>query len=142
MPEVNANDRASVERLYGPDEFEQDAARNSLQNAAVLHGLRIMSQPDEAGLFELTRAKQQTGERNLEGDTVFLAPFLASDAGSDLVAPEAAIGQGDPAMPDGAGREQRAGYAAFIGRVIEAARTAHFKTPIGRTERLKGFHGG
>lgn len=124
MPQANVNDRGTIEAIYPPDDFKRDAGQNSVGNASVLSGLAIRSQPDEAGHFDLLRAKRQSGERDPEGDTVFLPPFLKGDA--PAVAPAG--------TPDD--------YAAFIDRVVEVARRVTFKTPNGQDERLAGFHGG
>ncbi len=135
MPRANVNDRRSLEEIYGRADFEQDAARNAMADAAVHHGLRIESAPDPEGWFNLARARHQVGEVDGQ-DSLFLFPDHPSSAsgGADgaLYGPEE-----DPA---GAHRED---YGAFIDRVLESARTADFPSPIGRgEERLKGFHGG
>ena len=137
MAEIDLDDRASLERLYPLDAFEHDGAQNSLANAAVRHGLRIMSGPDSAGHVAVTRARQQVAERDPEGDTIFLAPQAATEGagdGSRGVAP----GQAETAP---SGPDPHA-YRAFIDGVIATARSAKFKTPLGRDERLRGFHGG
>ncbi|WP_375460512.1 hypothetical protein [uncultured Enterovirga sp.] len=119
---ANLNDRASLEQLYPRDKFRQDAGQNSVGKASVLHGLRIMSQPDETGSFELVVAKRQVGERDPEGDTVFLPAFLKSESGGT--------------------EEQQADYGNYLDRVLEAARAVDFKSAIGDDARLAGFHGG
>jgi hypothetical protein len=44
--------------------------------------------------------------------------------------------------PDIAARKA-ADYRSFVDRILEAAKAAEFKSPIGRKEeRLQGFHGG
>ena len=116
---ANVNDRASIEAVYSYEAFRTDAARNSVGNASVLHGLTILSQPDAAGLFEIAAAKRQSGERDPEGDTVFVPPFLESEDSAE----------------DG-------GYAAFVDRVLELARSVEFKRPLGQDPRLAGFRGG
>ena len=116
---ANVNDRGSIEAAYSSEAYRNDAARNSVGNASVLHGLTILSQPDAAGEFEMVTAKRQSGEGDPEGDTVFVPPFLESEGGA-----------GD------------AGYAAYVDRVLELARSVEFKSPLGRDPRLAGFHGG
>ena len=133
MARANLDDRASIEAIYSREAFRQDAGVNATGKTPVLHGVRILSEPDEAGSFELVRADQHTGERDPEGDSVFLPPQLAGDT---------------TALPEGGQTEgsvraaQDAEYARFIDRVIDAARTATFKPPVGRDVRLQGFHGG
>ena len=119
---ANFNDPTSIEAIYGPETFRQDAAQNSVGNASVLRGVRIMSQPDADGLFDLVAVQRQTGERDPEGDTVFVPAFLES-------------GIETPGQTE-------SDYAAYIGRVIEVARSVDFKPAIGQDPRLAGFHGG
>lgn len=142
MAEANVNDPASVERIYPVDDFKREAGMNSVGKASVLHGVRIVSEPGPDGTFDLVRAKQQTGERDPEGDSAFLPPFLRQDA--------AALTQGNNAYAgaqeegDALGKTERKDedYAAFVARVIEIARQIRFKQPIGEDARLRGFHGG
>jgi hypothetical protein len=82
------------------------------------------------------------GEEDPEGDTIFLAPFLP-----DNYAPRTpGDGRGGPLRldePAEVAARKAADYETFIDRVIEAAKSAPFKRPIGRgEERLRGFHGG
>lgn len=119
---ANVNDRASIEGIYPPDTFQQDATRNSVGDASVLRGLRVMSQPDETGAFDIVAVKRQVGERDPEGDTVFVPAFLKG--GID------APGQ------------KASDYTAYIDQVLEVARSVDFKVPIGQDRRLAGFHGG
>lgn len=119
---ADLNDRASIEEIYPRETFRQDAARNSVGTATVLRGLRIMSQPDESGVFDLVAVKRQTGERDPEGDTVFVPAFLES-------------GIEDPGPTD-------SDYRAYIDRVIAVARSVDFKPAIAQDDRLAGFHGG
>jgi hypothetical protein len=141
MSIANVNDRSSVERLYPREAFEADAARNSRGKALVLEGVLIASQPSPSGEFELQRKRHHIGENDPEGDTLFLAPYLGEEY--------AALQE----TPDYGGAEEKAGglgavergsdYAAFIGRIVETAKQAKFKSPIGnKEERLRGFHGG
>jgi hypothetical protein len=141
MAIADVNDPATIQRIYPPDAFKRDAGLNSIGNTPVLHGLRIMSQPDANGRFELAPGNKQTGERDPEGDTAFLAPFMgASEASAQG---QSAYG-GPEERGDAPGETGREGgdYAAFITRVVETARKARFKPPIGRDPRLQGFHGG
>lgn len=142
MSTANVNDRASIERIYPREAFEQDAAKNSRGKALVLEGVLIASQPGENGEFELVRKRRQVGENDPEGDTLFVAPYLGQDYGAlaQTAAYGAAEEKGDAvAKVEQSSRE----YAAFIDRIVATAKAAHFKEPIGRhEERLKGFHGG
>jgi predicted TIM-barrel fold metal-dependent hydrolase len=117
-PVANIDDRSSIERAYTLEQFRQDANRNSIQNSVVLHGLTLVSPPDESGAFHLQHAERQAGERDLTGYAIFLP---ATGCGGDLDA-------------------DRAEYATFIDRVIEAARKVREVQPA--DERLRGFHGG
>ncbi len=139
MHKANVNDRASVEAVYSQAAFDEDAARNALADAPVVHGLRIDSEPDAQGWFSLARARHHVGELTGFKEAIFLhpenphlaAPLLGSDPDGTAESPAA--------MPD----KRRQEYAAFIDRVLDTARTADFQAPIGRDEpRLKGFHGG
>jgi hypothetical protein len=141
MTLADINDPGSVERIYPPEAFNRDAGLNSIGNTPVLHGLRIMSQPGPDGRFELAPGNRQTGERDPEGDTAFLAPFLgtgeaAAQGESPFGGPEE---RGD--APGSTGRTHD-DYVAFVARVIETARKIRFKPPTGRDGLLKGFHGG
>ena len=141
MSAANINDRSTIERLYPRDAFDQDAGENSRGKAAVLKGVRILSAPDAAGSFELSRASRHTGEQEVEGDSVFLAPY----PGDESAALHQTAGYGGAEEKgDALEKLQSSGdYEAFIDRVLAAARSATFKQPIGRgEERLKGFHGG
>ena len=142
MPDANINDRSSVERLYPRDDFDRDAGENSDAKATVHRGLRIVSAVDRDGKFSAEKGLRHVGESDPEGDTIFVAPFLARGY--------APLGQTDTyggtaetsAAPAGSGQKDQ-DYRAFIDRIIEAAKTAEFKPAIGRHEdRLRGFHGG
>jgi hypothetical protein len=137
---ANVNDRESIARVYPREAYEEDAGRNALAKTPVLHGVRILSQPDEAGSFRLARAHHQVAERDPEGDTVFLAPYL----GDELDALQRNPTYGGPEEKDGLSVvDPRGDYEAFLDRIVEAARSARFKGPIGKgEERLRGFHGG
>lgn len=140
MPEANINDRSSVERLYPLEDFARDAGANADAKATVHRGLRIVSPVDGTGRFSAERGSRHVGESDPEGDTVFLAPFLAQDAGS-LRGTGAYGGPADTGPADGGRKGQD--YQAFIDSIIEAAGRAEFKSAVGRNEdRLRGFHGG
>jgi len=136
MIKANVNDRASVERIYGPDAWEQDASRNSRGNATVVYGLKILSGPDSEGAFALCRTSHHVGEGDREGDAVFLAAYAEAAAASD----EGTYGGSVGPIPDA---NDGSDYRRFIDNVLDAARTAHFKPAIGKgDDRIKGFRGG
>ncbi len=139
MSSATIDDRASLERIYPRDAFEHDARENVRADMAVVHGLRILSAPDPSGVFQIMRARQHTGERDPEGDTVFLAPSLTEQPGALAASPDyGGLEEAEPAAASG-----RDAYDAFLAAVFQTARTAEFKRPIGRGEqRLRGFHGG
>jgi hypothetical protein len=98
MAGANLKDRASIEAIYPLNVFRHDAGVNATGNTPVLHGLRILSEPDETGRFELVRANQHTGERDPEGDT----SFCRRSSPGDLTAlPES----GQPAGEAGHGQD-------------------------------------
>jgi hypothetical protein len=137
MIKANVNDRTSVERIYGPDAWEQDASRNSRGNATVVYGLKILSGADSEGVFALARTSQHVGEGDREGDAVFLAAFEADAAATS---DEGTYGGSVGPMADA---HDDSDYRRFIDNVLEAARTAHFKPAIGKgDDRIKGFRGG
>lgn len=139
MSSATIDDRTSLERIYPREAFEQDSRENARADAAVVHGVRILSEPDAAGVFAVARARQHAGERDPEGDTVFLAPSLTDQP--DALAASAAYGGGEEGGPGPASRHDA--YGEFLATIFQAARTAEFKRPIGKgEERLRGFHGG
>ena len=102
MPQVNINDRRSIERIYPPDAFAVDAAENQKQPAnELVRGVRIASPPDATGAFELDPAVLHVGE---DPGTVFLAPYRP--AGTEASAST------DPDR----------GYDSFIEDIVAAAR--------------------
>jgi hypothetical protein len=141
MSIANLNDRATIERIYPREAFEADAANNSRGKALVLEGLLIASQPSPSGEFQLIRKRHHIGENDPEGDTLFLAPYLGEDYAALHESPDYG---GPEEKPGGLGAVKRGpDYEAFIERIVETARTAKFKSPIGnKEERLRGFHGG
>lgn len=140
MSRVNLHDRAGIESVYPLDTFLSDAGRNGVGHASVLHGLKILSQPDADGSFELIAAHQQVGERNPEGDAIFLPPFLPGPVGATGSDTDSGREAGGELPPDPGRRE--AEYASYIDFVLARARAAEFKPPIGPDPRLAGFHGG
>ena len=137
MAKANLNDRASVENIYPEARWEQDAAQNTRGKAAVMHGLKILSEPGADGGFDLAPASQHVGESNSDGDVVFIPAFEA-----DAAAASDGSTYGGSVAPI-ADRDTANEYARFIDSVIEAARNADFKPAIGKgEERLKGFRGG
>jgi hypothetical protein len=148
MTSASIHDRASIERLYPRDAFEADAGSNAQAKTSVLKGLRILSAPDDAGAFQVTRASQHTGEAHAgdaqgRGNGLFLAPNLGANFAA-LMRNDTDYGgaqEKHDALDSVAARQDD--YGAFIDRVIASARAADFERPIGRgEERLKGFHGG
>ncbi|CAO3435325.1 hypothetical protein [Azospirillum endophyticum] len=139
MTEANIHDRTSFERAYDRPSFERDAAANARSDAAVVHGVTILSAPDEDGQVDLSRSSQHVGEGNPEGDTVFLAAFRLHDSAAETGDTYAGSVEPTAERPGEAGDD----YASFIDQLLAAAKEARFKPDIGRgEERLKGFHGG
>lgn len=142
MPEGNVNDRASIERLYPREDFEREAGENSRAKATVHRGLRIVSAVDAGGRFSAERASRHVGEQDPEGDSIFLAPFLA-EANAIFQQGDAYGGPVEVGDALATTSHKADDYQAFIDRILETAKTAEFKSPIGRGEgRLQGFHGG
>jgi hypothetical protein len=142
MPEANINDRSSVERLYPREAFARDAAENADAKAAVYRGLRIVSPIDREGRFSAERGSRHVGERDPEGDTIFLAPFLAQ-ADAPLGESDAYGGLALAGDVLALTVRKAQDYRSFIDRIIEAARAAEFKSAVGlHDDRLHGFHGG
>jgi hypothetical protein len=143
MSKANIHDRTSIERLYDRETYENDARRNSTGNAAVLHGVRIMSAPDDKGDFDLVRGSRHAGEAPSEGNVPFLAPDLNGRPAPLVPSATDYGGPRETAQASESGSERGRDYGAFVDRIIETARTAAFQTPIGlHEERLRGFHGG
>jgi hypothetical protein len=141
MPTANIFDRASVEAIYPRDVYQAEAAQNSVGNAQEQRGLRIDSAPDSEGNFRLARAVRDVGEAAGTRDSLFLSPTMESrEYGRFAEMPGREGGMEErrnPPAPDGND------YAAFIDRIIEAARNAQFPERIGPgDDRFKGFHGG
>jgi hypothetical protein len=138
MPSAKIDDRASIEGIYSRSAFEEDAARNAVGNAQVLFGVRVESSPDEHGSFQLARAKQHVGEQARAGGAAFLAPDHQVRYSGVVRNEGPGTQRGEGTGDDAAGE-----YAAFIGRIIDTARSAGLSEPVGRNdERLRGFRGG
>jgi hypothetical protein len=121
MAKANIRERQSIARIYPPDAFASDAARNDDAKSQVLHGLRIASAPDAAGMFDLEPARQQVGEMP---DPAFLAPHRRDDR---LARPEHA--------------DLHEGYEEFLDDVIAAATRFGFvarQSPGPGDPRLRG----
>ena len=140
MQSVNINQRDTIESYYPLDSFVHDANQNARGKAMVMHGLRIVSGPDGDGTFKVTKAQHNVAEDDDNHDALFLYSVRdddnnwfdkgEADASKAVHAKEHPVDVSDL-------------YRSFVDRVIEAARTAHFQSDIGRGEpRLKGFHGG
>jgi hypothetical protein len=141
--QANINDRGSIERLYPRADFEREAGENADAKATVHRGIRILSPVDAQGTFVAERASRHVGEADPLGDSVFLAPFLRG-AHTGLAPSDAAYG-GPDETGDALAAAGRKGddYESFVTGIISAARSARFKSAIGKDEeRLRGFHGG
>jgi hypothetical protein len=117
MAEVNANDRASLERVYPEDAFASDAAQNEVVPTTVRRGVRIGSAPDDSGRFELERAARHVGEAQTPD---FLAPARRNE---------------EPADP---GR----GYVQFLDDIVAAATRFGFRaeeSPGQGDARIRGL---
>jgi len=137
MAKANINDRSTVEKIYGMEAWERDAGRNAQGSAAVVYGVTILSEPDASGAFELDAASQHVAEGDPEGDSIFLPAFEA-DAATAVSGSTYSGGLSPTPNENNAGD-----YQSFIDRIIEKARTARFKPPIGvGDDRIKGFRGG
>src|SRR3954467_14386180 len=142
MAQANVHDRLTIERLYPRDAFDRDSRKNAHVKTEILHGVRVMSTPDANGDFILARTSRHVAEQNPEGDVVFVSPhrYQGDDAlmqGPDYGGPE------EKGAAARASQDANAAYDMFISRVIEAAKSADFKSAIGFHEsRLEAFHGG
>jgi hypothetical protein len=141
MPIVDINDPSSLEHAYPLAAFEHDAAQNARADAAELHGVRITSEVDPSGRFEIAPAKRSVAASSPDEDALFLAPYRSNEATSVA---EAHPGYGGPqAVEAPRPASARRDYEAFLARVAEAARAARLPKPIGLHEdRLKGLRGG
>jgi hypothetical protein len=122
MTKANIRERQSIARIYPPDAFAGDAARNGNPTSQIRRGVRIASAPDAAGEFDLEPATQQVGEAP---GAVFLAPHRREDR---LTPSERA----DP----------RDGYEAFVDDILAAAQRFGFaaeQAPGPGDPRLRGL---
>jgi hypothetical protein len=76
MPKANIHRPSTLEKVYPPDVFASDAAKNGRVPNTVLSGVRILAASDAAGNFEFERATQQIGEAT---SAAFLAPYCRED---------------------------------------------------------------
>jgi hypothetical protein len=132
MPWANVNDRASLERVYPPEAYARDVARNDQALDPLRYGVAVRSAPDAGGRFELSQAVRHPGEPE---SPVFLAPAKRVE---ELVDGGRAPSQRGPAQP------QR-GYDAFLDDIVDAATRFGFRPEDapGRNEpRLRGLRGG
>ena len=105
-----------------------------------MHGLRILSAPDDNGVFKVSKAQQNIAEDASHQDALFLYSVRDDDNNffdkGEADASKAVQTKDHPV-------DLPALYRGFIDRVIETARNAQFQPDIGRGEpRLQGFHGG
>jgi hypothetical protein len=116
MPTGNIDSRASLELIYPPDAFAQDAARNGQVTNQVALGIRILSAPNAAGNFETERAGQQVGEAV---PPTFLAPHRREERliNAGCESPVAQSAQPDP----------QEGYQAFLADILAAAQRFGFE---------------
>jgi hypothetical protein len=108
MARIRIDDRAALERAYPPEAFAADAAENSAAASQTIAGVRILSAPDKAGIFEFERGRRQVGEMSS-------VPFLAPDRRNST--------DGEPA----AAAVPAAGYQSFLNAVVNAARRCGYE---------------
>jgi hypothetical protein len=98
MTKANIHDRGSISRVYPPDAFARDAARNE-EPASLTWGVRILSAPDAAGEFELEAGAQHVGEA---AGVPFLAPYrrIAALAGRAPPGGPQQVAEPDPSAGD------------------------------------------
>ena len=140
MQSVNINQRETIESYYPLDSFVHDANQNARGKAFVMHGLRILSAPDDNGAFNVTKAHYNVAEHDSNQDALFLYSVRDDDNNwfdsEEADASKAVHSKEHPVNVSDL-------YHSFIDRVIETARNAKFQPDIGRGERrLEGFHGG
>lgn len=119
MAKAHIDDRAALAAIYPTEAFAADAAQNDLPSSTVLHGVRVLSAPDAAGMFDLEPGSRQIGE-------AAAAPFLAPHRrGGDR------SGQGAPAD-----------YEQFLQDIVETARRFGFEadhSPGQGDPRIRGL---
>jgi hypothetical protein len=134
---ANINDRTSVQKIYPMTAWEQDGSRNAKGNASIVYGVKILCAPDPKGAFDLVRASRHIAESDPESDEVFLTPF---ESGASEAIDGATYSGG--VQPPGH-QHSNGDYESFVDAILDAARTAHFKSAIGvGDDRIKGFRGG
>ena len=119
MAKVNMRHRASIERIDPSEAFANDAAQNAATTGQFVRGVRILSRPDAAGLFDLEPGIRHVGET---AGAVFLAPERRGGASGDT--------------------DRRADYEGFLDEIITAARRFGFDPAqaSGRDDpRLRGL---
>lgn len=119
---ANIHDRASIERIYSPDDYARDASENERRKPGLLKGVQVTAAPDANGDFAIAPASQQAGEVS---GAVFLAPFHRASA------EEHAARNPDP----------REGYEAFLEDIVAAAQRQGYRaesSPGPGDPRLRG----
>jgi hypothetical protein len=123
MAKANIHDRTTLKRVYPPEAFSDDAARNSAASPEIVRGVRLLRGPDAAGEFEFEPGSRAVGEMP---SAAFLAPYRSVPN-----APSAGAASGPPA-----------GYEAFLDDIIDAARRFGFQpgeTPGQGDPRIRGL---
>jgi hypothetical protein len=132
---ANIHDRAGIETIYPEEVFAFEAGENSRATTTVHKGVRILSEVDGNGNFEIERASRQVGEAGGPDQAIFLSPDLVSSADA-LVA---GGGYGTTIQRErGRLAHKAVDYVAFIDRIIEAAKQAEIRPAPRGDERLRG----
>lgn len=132
---ANIRDRQSIEAIYPEEAFALDVGQNSRAKATVQQGVRILSNVDANGDFELERASRQVGEAGGADEALFLSPDLVSSA--DALVEGGGYGT-TVQRESGPEAHKAADYTAFIDRIIEAAKQARFRPAPAGDQRLRG----
>jgi hypothetical protein len=132
---ANIRDRHSIESIYPEEAFALDAGQNSRAKATVQKGVRILSNVDAHGNFEIERASRQIGEAGGPDEAIFLGPDLVSSA--DALVEGGGYGT-TIQRESGPEAHKAADYVAFIDRIIEAAKQAAFRPAPAGDQRLRG----
>jgi hypothetical protein len=122
MSRANIHRRETLEQVYSPDAFANDAAQNGSSSNELVRGVRILSAPDAAGEFDFERGSRQVAEAS---SATFLAPYRR----------EARVVNDSPLDP----REE---YEAFLAEIVADAQQFGFKpeeTPSRDEPRLRGL---
>jgi hypothetical protein len=125
MSKANIHRRETLEQVYSPDAFANDAAQNGSSSNELVRGVRILSAPDAAGEFDFERGSRQVAEAS---SAAFLAPYRR-EAGV------VNVGLDSPLYP----REE---YETFLAEIVAAAQQFGFKpeeTPSRDDPRLRGL---